>query len=162
MTKNDTQLYPMNLLSDCDLCGEWADEHGIIDRLAVDHPLVPINRMMMRGYLYRAVGYRVQQNTKLSDIWSLDDLLSLSAFNDILIAARAHSATSARCLALVLLTVARDWVKVDASHLAALNTIVNQLPSPGFDHRRLHVAASRLHFELKSKAERRFSVSASA
>ncbi len=161
MTTNNSPQYPMNLLSDCDLCVEWADEHGIIDKLAIKHPLVPINRMTVRQYLYRAVGYYVQQNAKLSEIWSLDDLVMTDAFRLITGAALAQSPAAARCMGLVLLAVAQEWVKVDEAHLAGLTMIVEQLPSPTFGHRRIHVTASSAH-RMTSKSDRRSSTSISA
>ncbi|MBB4146001.1 hypothetical protein [Rhizobium rhizoryzae] len=154
MKNNDSLQYPMNLLSDCDLCVEWADGNGIIEQLAKQHPLVRINRMTLRQYLYRAVSYRVQQVGKLSQIWSMDDLVTIDAVDQITRAALAQSPASARCMGLVLLSVAKEWVKVDETHLAALSLIVEQLPSPSFGHRRIYITAAVANRVTKKSGHR--------
>lgn len=128
MTYTETSQVPSNLLYDQHLCVEWASDTGLLSRLAASHPLVRINRMTVRQYLNRALGYLVQSGVPLRDVWELSDLVTPEAFEKITAAALAGSPGAARCIAIILITIGREWVGLDAAVLARLGAIADELP----------------------------------
>jgi hypothetical protein len=136
MTSVEPTNYSSNLISERYLCVEWACSSGLITELSKAHPLLRINRMTVRQYLDRAIGYLVQEGVSLRDIWGLADLVVPAAFQKITEAALAQSPASAHCMALVLTTTAREWLAADFNHLEQLEVLAKRLPSVGLDRRR--------------------------
>lgn len=128
MTYDKTYHVPSNLLDDQHLCVEWASESGLLSRLAAAHPLVRINRMTVRQYLNRALGYLVQSGVPLRDVWELSDLVTPEAFKKITTAALAGSPGAAKCIAIILIAIGRDWIGLDAEVLVKLRDIADELP----------------------------------
>jgi hypothetical protein len=143
MTPDEQPDFPSNLLSERYLCVEWACETGRIKKLAETHPLARINRMSVRQYLDRAIGYLVQAGTPLREIWGLADLVAPDAFKKILDAALASSPASAQCMSLVLVTTAREWVGLSADELEGLEEIARRLPAVA-EKRRIDCASRQL------------------
>jgi hypothetical protein len=143
MTPADPTNFSSNLISERYLCVEWAYTSGLITKLSATHPLIRIDRMTVRQYLDRAIGYLVQEGVALRSIWGLADLVEPEAFKKIIDAALSQSPAAAQCMALVLLTTAREWLNVDLDHLAQLETASNHLPGIATDRRRA-MAAHRL------------------
>ena len=148
MTLAEQTKFPSNLLDERYLCVEWAQASGLIDKLAADYPLIRVNRMTVRQYLDRAIGYLIQEGVTLREIWSLAELVDPDAFQKITSSALAHSPASAQCMAFVLLTIAREWLSVDRDHIAKLEAAANRLPGIATDRRRnpgsRHLANARL------------------
>ncbi len=135
MMPSDNLRLLSNILADRALCVEWAHATGLLTRLTIDHPLTRINEMTMRQYLDRAIGFLVQEGVPIREIWALEDLVTPTAFLKITRSALAQSPAAARCMALVLLTTAQQWIGIDADHARRLEEITDGLPRSSFPRR---------------------------
>jgi integrase len=125
---------PESFRKDVDAFLSWA---GKSDPFAPDsrpRPLAPRTLKLRRNQLHAAATALVDSGTAPAAIGSIADLLESGNFKSILRhrfeLARGEVNTFNQQLGGILVSIARDWVNVDAGRLAELKRIAGRLPSP--------------------------------
>jgi integrase len=125
---------PESFRKDVDAFLSWA---GKSDPFAADsrsRALAPRTVKLRRNQLHAAATALVDSGTTPAAIGSIADLLESGNFKSILRhrfeLARGEVNTFNQQLGGILVSIARDWVKVDAARLAELKRMAGKLPSP--------------------------------
>jgi integrase len=125
---------PESFRKDVDAFLSWA---GKSDPFAPDsrpRPLAPRTLKLRRNQLHAAATALVDSGTAPAAIGSIADLLESGNFKSILRhrfeLARGEVNTFNQQLGGILVSIARDWVNVDAGRLAELKRMAGRLPSP--------------------------------
>ena len=119
-----------NLSDDIYYLVEYASATRLLEKSAKKHSCIKIDKLTVEQMLYSAVGFLAQGGVSASTVWALDDLVTPKAFTLILQNASCASSAKARCIGMVLLTTAEEWVGVGPNALAELKAIAERFPGP--------------------------------
>jgi integrase len=176
-------LLPVEFRQSVDDYLAWCSGSDVFNVDARPRPLSAGTLKLRRIQIHAAVTALVAAGIKPSEIGSLADLVSPSAFRLILRqrynAANGRGNSFNRGLAETLAQIAREWVKVDAGVFAELRKLVGKMPMPQpgltdknkrflrqFDDpavlQRLHDLPDRLWAEVRRQARPNFRVLAKA
>ena len=119
---------------DADLFLTWCAGTDVFAANARPRPLAPRTVKLRRDQIHAAVTALVESGVKMSTIKSLAALVTTENFKRIL--RRRHEMVGGRenifnhDLAVSLLQIAREWVKVDPGVLAELRRLARKVPTP--------------------------------
>lgn len=135
-TQLPLDMFPASFLEDWNGFARWAHGEDVFADDARPKPLKLTTLDMIFRYVHSAATALVETGVAVSEIRSLADLVTRDAFKAILrhrFEKAGGKATSFNTyMAVNLIQIAKDWVKVDEDALAELKRLKAKLPRPSF------------------------------
>ncbi|KFG69402.1 tyrosine-type recombinase/integrase [Microvirga sp. BSC39] len=132
-TRVDLGALPTSFVEDLEAYLAWALGQDLFDPNTRTRPLAPKTVQLRRQQIQSAVTALVQSGTPAGSLLSLGDLVTVDAVRSILRGRYEHVGRSANAyndgIGKTLVSVAREWVKVDQQGLVVIKQICAKLPA---------------------------------
>jgi integrase len=132
-TRVDLSALPASFVEDLEAYLAWALGQDLFDPNARTSPLAPKTVQLRRQQIQSAVTALVQSGTPAGSLLSLGDLVTLDAVRSILRRRYEHVGRIANAyndgIGKTLVSIAREWVKVDRQGLVDIKQICAKLPA---------------------------------